>query len=184
LPLPSSEDCGSSYSREPRDRQREDHPPRQRTGGYDGRSQYSRRDVSPTRQTERGKSSSSSCSFYSEEAKERSSHHRGRRQQPAVRREYQQHTRNSNNSRHRRHSYSPPSRRGSWSSSEEQIRLPATNRRRHNRSREWPEDKPPSYRSLEIIPDRDSKHREGAGPRSVSQLPLFFQLQGRDGFWG
>lgn len=165
-PLPSSEDSRSSYSREPRDRQREDHPPRQRTGGYDGRSQYSRRDVSPTRQTERGKSSSSSCSFYSEEAKERSSHHRGRRQQPAVRREYQQHTRNSNNSRHRRHSYSPPSRRGSWSSSEEQIRLPATNRRRHNRSREWPEDKPPSYRSLEIIPDRDSKHREGAGPRS------------------
>uniref|UniRef100_A0A8C9FHZ1 Ig-like domain-containing protein n=1 Tax=Pavo cristatus TaxID=9049 RepID=A0A8C9FHZ1_PAVCR len=183
-PLPSSEDSRSSYSREPRDRQREDHPPRQRTGGYDGRPQQSRRDVSPTGQTERGKSSSGSCSFYSEETKEHSSHHRGRRQQPAVRQEYQQHTRNSNNSRHRRHSYSPPSRRGSWSSSEEQIRLPVRNRRWHNRSREWPEDKPPSYRSLEIIPDRDSKHREGAGPRSVSRLPLFFQTQGRDGFWG
>ncbi|OXB62555.1 hypothetical protein ASZ78_014501, partial [Callipepla squamata] len=186
-PLPSSGDSRSSYSQEPRDRQREDHPPRQRTGGYDGRPHHSRRDVSPTRQTERGKSSSSSCSFYSEEAKDHSSHHRGRRQQPAVRQEYQQHTRSSNNSRHRRHSYSPPSRRGSWSSSEEQIRLPATNRRRHrdrNRSREWPEDKPPSYRSLEIIPDRDSKSREGAGPRSVSQLPLFFKSRGRDGFWG
>uniref|UniRef100_A0A8B9BXH7 Ig-like domain-containing protein n=1 Tax=Anser brachyrhynchus TaxID=132585 RepID=A0A8B9BXH7_9AVES len=100
------------------------------------------------------------------EPRERSGHHRDWRQQPAGRREYQQHTGRSSNSGHRRHSYSPPSRRGSWSSSEEHNRLPATNRRRRNRSREWPEDKPPSYRSLEIIPDRDSKHRDGAGLRS------------------
>uniref|UniRef100_A0A8B9BWF0 Ig-like domain-containing protein n=1 Tax=Anser brachyrhynchus TaxID=132585 RepID=A0A8B9BWF0_9AVES len=165
-PLPSSGDSRSSYSREPRDRQREDYPQRQRTGGYSGRPQHSRRDVSPTRRTERAKSSSSSCSFYSEEPRERSGHHRDWRQQPAGRREYQQHTGRSSNSGHRRHSYSPPSRRGSWSSSEEHNRLPATNRRRRNRSREWPEDKPPSYRSLEIIPDRDSKHRDGAGLRS------------------
>ncbi|KFQ98416.1 Immunoglobulin-like domain-containing receptor 1, partial [Nipponia nippon] len=162
-PLPSSGDSHSSYSREPWDRQREDHRQMQRTGGYNGRPQHSRRDVSPPRQAERGKSSSSNCSFYPEEAKERSSHWR---QEPAGRREYQHHTRRSNNSGGRRHSYSPPSRRGSWSSSEEQVRLPATNRKRRHRPREWPEDKPPSYRSLEVIPGQDKKHKSSAGPRS------------------
>lgn len=176
LALPSSEDSHSSYSREPWDRQREDHPQRQRTGGYNGRPQHSRRDVSPPRQADRGKSSSSSCSFYPEEAKERFSHHRGWRQEPARRRDYQHHTRRSNNSGQRRHSYSPPSRRGSWSSSEEQVRLPATNRRRRHQSREWPEDKPPSYRSLEVIPGQEKKHKGSAGPRSVSQLPFCFPI--------
>ena len=175
-PLPSSGDSHSSYSREPWERQRQDHPQRQRTGGYNGRPQHSRRDVSPPRQAERGKSSSSSCSFYPEEAKERSSHHHGWRQEPAGRRDYQHHTRKSNNSGQRRHSYSPPSRRGSWSSSEEQVRLPVTNRRRRHRSREWPEDKPPSYRSLDIIPGQDKKHKGSAGPRSVSQLPFCFLI--------
>uniref|UniRef100_A0A8C0BJ09 Immunoglobulin like domain containing receptor 1 n=1 Tax=Buteo japonicus TaxID=224669 RepID=A0A8C0BJ09_9AVES len=164
-PLPSSGDSHSSYNREPWDRQQENHPQRQRTGGYNGRPQHSRRDVSPPRQAERGKSSSSSCSFYPEEAKERS-----------RRRDYQHHTRRSNNSGQRRHSYSPPSRRGSWSSSEEQVRLPVTNRRLRHRSREWPEDKPPSYRSLEIIPGQDKKHKGSAGPRSVSQLPFYFPI--------
>ncbi|XP_010144468.1 PREDICTED: immunoglobulin-like domain-containing receptor 1, partial [Buceros rhinoceros silvestris] len=164
--LPSSGDSHSSYSREPWDRQQEDRPQRQRTGGYNGRPQHSRRDVSPPRQAERGKSSSSSCSFYPEEAKERSSHHHGWRQEPAERRDYEHHTRRSNNSGQRRHSYSPPSRRGSWSSSEEHVRLPATNRRRRDRSREWPEDKPPSYRSLEVIPSQEKKHKGSAGPRS------------------
>ncbi|XP_010154512.1 PREDICTED: immunoglobulin-like domain-containing receptor 1, partial [Eurypyga helias] len=143
-PLPSSGDSHSSYSQEPWDRQREDHPQRQRTGGYNGRPQHSRQDVSPLRRAERGKSSSSSSSFYPEEAKERSRHHHGQR----------------------RHSYSPPSRRGSCSSSEEQARLPASNRRRRHRSREWPEDKPPSYRSLEIIPGQEKKHKGNTGPRS------------------
>ncbi|GAB0177666.1 immunoglobulin-like domain-containing receptor 1 [Grus japonensis] len=92
--LPSSGGSHSSYSREPWDRQREDHPQRQRTGGYSDRPQHSRRDVSPPR----GKSSSSSCSFYPEEAKERSSHHRGWRQEPRGRQDYQHHTRRSNNS--------------------------------------------------------------------------------------
>nr|XP_027305398.2 LOW QUALITY PROTEIN: immunoglobulin-like domain-containing receptor 1 [Anas platyrhynchos] len=159
-PLPSSGDSRSSYSREPRDRQREDYPQRQRTGGYTSRPQHSRRDASPPRRTQRGKSSSSSCGFYSEEPRERPGHHRG------GRREYQQHAGRSNSSGQRRHSYSPPSRRGSWSSSEEHDHVPATNRRRRNRSRDWPEDKPPSYRSLEIIPDRGSKHRDGVGLRS------------------
>ncbi|KFZ50908.1 Immunoglobulin-like domain-containing receptor 1, partial [Antrostomus carolinensis] len=154
-PLPSSGDSHSSYSREPWDRQREDHPQRQRTGGYNGRPQYSRRDVS------------SSSSFYPEEAKERSGHHRGWRQESPGRRDYEHHTKRSDNhSGQRRHSYSPPSRRGSWSSSEEQVRLPATNRKRRHRAREWPEDKPPSYRSLEVIPGQDKKHKDSAGPRS------------------
>ncbi|NXU75419.1 ILDR1 protein, partial [Oreotrochilus melanogaster] len=168
LPSPSSGDSHSGYSREPWDRQREDHPQRQRTGGYNGRPQHPRRDMSPPRQAERGKSSSSSCVSYPEEAKERSDHHRGWRQEPAERREYQHHAGRSNNPGHQRHSYSPPSRRGSWSSSEEPVPLPATNRRqrRRRRSREWPEDKPPSYRSLEVIPGQDKKHKSNAGPRS------------------
>ncbi|NWX19407.1 ILDR1 protein, partial [Aegotheles bennettii] len=164
LPLPSSGDSHSSYSREPWDRQREDHPQRQRMGGYNGRPQHSRWDVSPPRQAEKGKSSSSSSSFYPEETKERSNHHRGGRQEPAGRREHQHHTRRSNNSG--QHNYSPPSRRGSWSSSEEQVRVPATNRRRQHHSREWPEEKPPSYRSLEVIPHQDKKHKDSARPRS------------------
>ncbi|XP_039415801.1 immunoglobulin-like domain-containing receptor 1 [Corvus cornix cornix] len=164
-PLPSSGDSHSSYSQEPWDRQRDDHPQRQRTGGYNGRPQQSRRDVSPPRQAERGRSSSSS--FYPEEAKERSSHHRGGRQEPGGRREYEHHAGRSNYSGQRRHSYSPPSRRGSWSSSEERVHVPVSNRRQRNRrSREWPEDKPPSYRSLEIIPAQDKKHKGSAGTRS------------------
>ncbi|XP_051463886.1 immunoglobulin-like domain-containing receptor 1 [Apus apus] len=163
LPLPSSGDSHSSYSREAWDRQREDRPPRQRTGGYNGRPPHSGRDVSPPRQAER---SSSSSSFYPGEAKERSNHHHGWRQEPTGRRDYQHHLGRSDNSGQRRNSYSPPPRRGSWSSSEEQVRLPAANRKRRQRSREWPEDKPPSYRSLEVIPGQDKKHKNGAGPRS------------------
>ncbi|XP_037992914.1 immunoglobulin-like domain-containing receptor 1 [Motacilla alba alba] len=164
-PLPRSGDSHSSYSQEPWDRQREDHPQRQRTGGYNDRPQHSRRDVSPPRQAERGKGSSS---FYPEETKERSNHYRGGRQEFGGRREYEHHAGRSNYSGQRRHSYSPPSsRRGSWSSSEEQVRLPVSNRRRRNhRSREWPEEKPPSYRSLEIIPAQDKKHKGSAGTRS------------------
>ncbi|NXI98199.1 ILDR1 protein, partial [Psophia crepitans] len=163
-PLPSSGGSHSSYSREPWDRQREDHPQRQRAGRYNDRPQYSRRGVSPPRGTERG--SSSSGSFYPEEAKEHSNHHRGWRQEPTERQDYQHYTGRSNNSGQRRHSYSPPSRRGSWSSSEEPARLPAANRRRRHRSREWPEDKPPSYRSLDVIPGQDKKHKDSARPRS------------------
>uniref|UniRef100_A0A8B9F0A8 Immunoglobulin like domain containing receptor 1 n=1 Tax=Amazona collaria TaxID=241587 RepID=A0A8B9F0A8_9PSIT len=173
-PLPSSGDSHSSYSREPWDRQQEDHPQRQRTDGYNGRPLHSRRDVSPPRQADRGRGSSSSCSFYLEEAKERSGHHHGGRQEPPGRRDYQHHTSRSNSSGQRRHSYSPPSRQGSWSSSEEQAHVPVTNRRRRSRSRERPEDKPPSYRSLEIVPGQDKKHKGSAGPRSVSQLPFHF----------
>uniref|UniRef100_A0A8V5G7J8 Uncharacterized protein n=1 Tax=Melopsittacus undulatus TaxID=13146 RepID=A0A8V5G7J8_MELUD len=175
-PLPSSGDSHSSYSREPWDRQQEDHPQRQRIDGYNGRPLHSRRDASPPSQADRGRGSSSNCSFYPEEAKERSGHHRGGRQEPAGRRDYQHHTSRSNSSGQRRHSYSPPSRKGSWSSSEEQVHLPVTNRRRRSRSREWPEDKPPSYRSLEIIPGQDKKHKGSARPRSVSQLPFHFLI--------
>ncbi|NWI28681.1 ILDR1 protein, partial [Sula dactylatra] len=167
-PLPSSGDSHSSYSQEPWDRQQEDRPQRQRTGGYNGRPHHSRRDVSPPRQAERGKSSSSSCSFYAEEAKERSSPHCGWRKEPGGRRDYQHHSGRSNSPGQQWHSHSgaATSRRGSWSSSEEQVRPPANNRRRQHRSREWPEDKPPSYRSLEVIPGGDKKHKGSAEPRS------------------
>ncbi|KGL75389.1 Immunoglobulin-like domain-containing receptor 1, partial [Tinamus guttatus] len=104
--------------------------------GYNSRPWRPRQDASPVRHAERGKSSNSSG------------------------------TRRPAGSGERRHSYSPPSRRGSWSSSEEQVRLPAANRKRHRRARDRPEDKPPSYRSLEILPDQDSKHGESAEPRS------------------
>ncbi|NWI10519.1 ILDR1 protein, partial [Crypturellus soui] len=161
-PQHPSGDFHSTHIRESWDRQQEDRPPRQ---GYNGRPWRPRQDVSPVRHAERGKNSSSS-SFYPEESKERSNYHREPREPPAARRDYQQHARRANGSGQRRHSYSPPSRRGSWSSSEEPVRPPPSNRKRHRRTRDRPEDKPPSYRSLEIIPDRDSKHGESAEPRS------------------
>ncbi|NXA40713.1 ILDR1 protein, partial [Eudromia elegans] len=156
-------DFHSAHSREPWDRQQEERLPRQ---GYNGRPWRPRQDESPVRHAEKGKSSSSSSSFYPEESKERSSYNHDRREPPVGRRDYEHHTRRADGSGHRRHSYSPPSRRGSWSSSEEQVRLPAANRKRHRRSRDRTEEKPPSYRSLEIIPDRDGKHRDSAEPRS------------------
>ncbi|KFP29754.1 Immunoglobulin-like domain-containing receptor 1, partial [Colius striatus] len=160
-PLPSSGDSHSSYSREPWDRQRDDHPQRHRTGGYNGRPQHSRRDASPPRQADKSKSSNSSS--YSEETKERSSHHRGWRQEASGRRDYQHHTKMSSNSGQRRHSYSPPSRRGSWSSSEDHAPVLEKSRRRRHRSPEWAEDKPPSYLSLEIIPGQDKKQKGSTG---------------------
>ncbi|NWY01945.1 ILDR1 protein, partial [Nothoprocta ornata] len=156
-------DFHSSRGREPWARQQEERAARQ---GYDGRPWRPRQDASPVRHADRAKSSSSSSSFYPEESKERSGQQREPREPPAGRRDYQHHARRAEGSGHRPRSYSPPSRRGSWSSSEEQVRVPAANRKRHRRSRERPEDKPPSYRSLEVIPDRDGKHRDGAEPRS------------------
>ncbi|XP_039600556.1 immunoglobulin-like domain-containing receptor 1a [Polypterus senegalus] len=56
--------------------------------------------------------------------------------------------------RRRQRSYSPPGRRGSWSSDDDSSRAAGNNRRRNkDHSAEWPE-KPPSYRSIEILPDR------------------------------
>ena len=73
----------------------------------------------------------------------------------------------------RRHrSYSPPLPSGlsSWSSEEEKERQPrswGTHRRRPH-SPNWPEEKPPSYRSLDVIPGKNGRKKGNVERRSVS----------------
>ncbi|OCT93659.1 hypothetical protein XELAEV_18011334mg [Xenopus laevis] len=66
----------------------------------------------------------------------------------------------SRSQRHRR-SYSPPHRRDSWSS-EDETRNNQRGRGRRERSYEWPEEKPPSYKSLEICAGKAPTQRPGA----------------------
>ncbi|KAE8621279.1 hypothetical protein XENTR_v10004748 [Xenopus tropicalis] len=63
----------------------------------------------------------------------------------------------SRSQRHRR-SYSPPHRHDSWSSEDEGHHNPG---RRGRRSYEWPEDKPPSYKSLDICTGKAPTQRAG-----------------------
>ncbi|KAJ6662243.1 hypothetical protein lerEdw1_012406 [Lerista edwardsae] len=71
-------------------------------------------------------------------------------------------------SRRRHRSYSPPSRRESWSSTDEEYARTQRNSRRHGERRypDWPEDKPPSYRSVEITPAKKTRSpREQQSPQ-------------------
>lgn len=71
--------------------------------------------------------------------------------------------------RRRHRSYSPPLPSGpsSWSSEEEKESLPRNwgAQRRHNRHRRrsqspnWPEEKPPSYRSLDVTPGKNNRKK-------------------------
>ncbi|XP_012587337.1 PREDICTED: immunoglobulin-like domain-containing receptor 1 [Condylura cristata] len=66
--------------------------------------------------------------------------------------------------RRRPRSYSPPLPSGlsSWSSEEEKERQPrrwGAHPRRRSRSPNWPEEKPPSYRSLDVIPDKNGRKK-------------------------
>lgn len=81
--------------------------------------------------------------------------------------------------RRRRHrSYSPPLPSGpsSWSSEEEKESLPrnwgAQHRHRHRRRRSqspnWPEEKPPSYRSLDVTPGKNNRKKGNVERRLVS----------------
>lgn len=77
--------------------------------------------------------------------------------------------------RRRPRSYSPPLPSGlsSWSSEEEKERQPrsrsrGTRRRRRSHSPNWPEEKPPSYRSLDVIPGKNGRKKGSVERRSVS----------------
>uniref|UniRef100_A0A8D0FZ98 Immunoglobulin like domain containing receptor 1 n=1 Tax=Sphenodon punctatus TaxID=8508 RepID=A0A8D0FZ98_SPHPU len=127
--------------RRPLDRRQNQHAAdRQRDGSYGSRHQNSRRDIYPSRRSAHGRNSDDS---YSEEARRE---RRGSRSDHRAR---------------RHHSYSPPSRQDSWSSEEERERFRGSYRQhRHCRSPDWPEEKPPSYRSLEVIPGKGDKYRD------------------------
>ncbi|XP_045706723.1 immunoglobulin-like domain-containing receptor 1 isoform X3 [Phyllostomus hastatus] len=71
----------------------------------------------------------------------------------------------------RRHrSYSPPLPSGlsSWSSEEEKERQPRSwgAHRRRSHSPNWPEEKPPSYRSLDVIPGKNGRKKGNVERRS------------------
>lgn len=75
--------------------------------------------------------------------------------------------------RRRHRSYSPPLPSGlsSWSSEEEKERQPrgwGAPRRHCSHSPNWPEEKPPSYRSLDVIPGKNGRKKGSVERRSVS----------------
>ncbi|XP_019404348.1 PREDICTED: immunoglobulin-like domain-containing receptor 1 [Crocodylus porosus] len=164
-------DSYSSYEQGSWDRWRDQHPRRQRDASYNSRHQSSRWDTSPTRQPERGRNGGNFNSYSGEgEIRGCSGRHYDSRPPASGRRDYQRPIRRSNNSenwkRRRPRSYSPPSGRESWSSMDDREHSPGTRRPRHHRSPNWPEDKPPSYRSLEIIPTKSGKPRNSTGQQS------------------
>uniref|UniRef100_A0A8C6W6M6 Immunoglobulin-like domain containing receptor 1 n=1 Tax=Nannospalax galili TaxID=1026970 RepID=A0A8C6W6M6_NANGA len=64
--------------------------------------------------------------------------------------------------RRRHRSYSPPSGPSSWSSEEEKEQMPRNwgdQHRRRSHSPNWPEEKPPSYRSLDVTPGKNGKKK-------------------------
>lgn len=91
-----------------------------------------------------------------------------RPRRPSPRENAQRHPRR----RHR--SYSPPLPSGlsSWSSEEdEKERRPrswGTHHRRSSYSSNWPEEKPPSYRSLDVMPGKNGRKKGSVERRSVS----------------
>ncbi|CAI5773013.1 immunoglobulin-like domain-containing receptor 1 [Podarcis lilfordi] len=165
LSLDEEDDSYSSYDREVRNRPRDRIVERQRAGSHYDRSRSSRPDLSPILH---GRNSSDS--YPEEDRRERSARHPSDRRYSGQRayRPLSQRSRDSyRQGRRRRHrSCSPPSRRESWSSSDEYERFQGNSRQhRQRRSPDWPE-KPPSYRSVEIIPAKGDKARSLAEQQS------------------
>ncbi|XP_004373692.1 immunoglobulin-like domain-containing receptor 1 isoform X2 [Trichechus manatus latirostris] len=92
------------------------------------------------------------------------SHHAERPRRPSPRESAQRHR------RHRPRSYSPPLPSGlsPWSSEEEKERQPRSwgAHRRRSHSPNWPEEKPPSYRSLDVLPGKNGSKKGSAERRS------------------
>ncbi|XP_067594827.1 immunoglobulin-like domain-containing receptor 1 isoform X3 [Pseudorca crassidens] len=88
--------------------------------------------------------------------------------------------------RRRHRSYSPPLPSGlsSWSSEEEEEEKerqprnwgPRRRRRRRSRSPNWPEEKPPSYRSLDVTPGKDGR-KKGSVERRSEENPCTRQVE-------
>ncbi|KAM6222618.1 immunoglobulin-like domain-containing receptor 1 isoform 3-T3 [Rhynchocyon petersi] len=94
------------------------------------------------------------------------SHFAERPRRPSPRQSAQRHRRR----RHR--SYSPPLPSGlsSWSSEEEEKERQPESRsvqsRRRSHSPNWPEEKPPSYRSLDVMPGKNGRQKGSVERRS------------------
>ncbi|XP_071994981.1 immunoglobulin-like domain-containing receptor 1 isoform X2 [Engystomops pustulosus] len=146
-----------SYSNDSdgRDRQRSD-----RSHGYrsDGRP---RRDPSPPRRRDR---TSPANDYGYDDRRGRPNYSSDRQRSPE-----QRSRRRGSPERHtprRRRSHSPPSERTSWSSDDESNYR--NRRERRPRSYEWPEDKPPSYKSLDVTTGK-SKNQRNAADRGSSR---------------
>ncbi|XP_076974289.1 immunoglobulin-like domain-containing receptor 1 isoform X4 [Tamandua tetradactyla] len=132
-----------------------------------GRHQSSRPNSSPTPWSDRD---SLSDGLSSSEGRRRPSrprlrsHYPERPRRPSPRESTQRHRRR----RHRSCSPPLPSGRSSWSSEEEKERRPQSWGAHRHRSQppNWPEEKPPSYRSLDVIPGKDSRKKGSVERRS------------------
>ncbi|KAM9225100.1 immunoglobulin-like domain-containing receptor 1 isoform 2-T2 [Dugong dugon] len=107
--------------------------------------------------------SSSEAHWWSSRPSPRS-HRAERPRRPSPRESAQRHR------RHRPRSYSPPLPSGlsPWSSEEEKERQPRSwgARRRRSHSPNWPEEKPPSYRSLDVLPGKNGSKKGSVERRS------------------
>ncbi|XP_073433237.1 immunoglobulin-like domain-containing receptor 1 isoform X1 [Dendrobates tinctorius] len=119
-----------------------------------------RRDLSPPRRRER---TSPSDDYGYEDRRGRSNHTSDRQRSPE--REQRSRRRGSpERYTRRRRSHSPPSDRNSLSSDDESHYR--DRRERRTRSYEWPEDKPPSYKSLDITTGKSKNPRIAAARQS------------------
>nr|XP_027791898.1 immunoglobulin-like domain-containing receptor 1 isoform X2 [Marmota flaviventris] len=132
-----------------------------------GRRHHSRRNGSPTPPwSDRG---SLSDGFSSSEARWQPSHPppRSHWERPSRRRPRESVPRRG---RRRASSCSPPPPSGfsSWSSEEEKERPPRSwgTRRHRSQSPNWPEEKPPSYRSLDVTPGKNGRKKGSVERRS------------------
>ncbi|XP_029434676.1 immunoglobulin-like domain-containing receptor 1 isoform X2 [Rhinatrema bivittatum] len=156
---PRSSGGSSSHNRVSRERQHENRPYSQREEAYHSGHYSSRRDASPIRRQDRGSYSDDSycdgprgrpnCRSNRRWSPDRRKNRSGRRGSPER----------TLGPRGRRRSYSPPSRHGSWSSDEDRDRPRGRSRRRDGHHSEWPEEKPPSYRSLDITVGKSHNYR-------------------------
>ncbi|XP_004436567.1 PREDICTED: immunoglobulin-like domain-containing receptor 1 isoform X1 [Ceratotherium simum simum] len=132
-----------------------------------GRYRSSRLSGSPTPWSDRDSLSDGPSSS---EARWRPSHPRlrsrypERPRRPSPREGAQRHRRR----RHRSYSPPPPSGLSSWSSDDERERPPWSRgaRRRRSQSPTWPEEKPPSYRSLDVTPGKNGRKKGSVERRS------------------
>ncbi|XP_031310720.1 immunoglobulin-like domain-containing receptor 1 isoform X3 [Camelus dromedarius] len=135
-----------------------------------GRHRGSRRRGSPTPWLDRDSLSDGSLSSEARWRPNRPplrSRYPERARRPSPRGSFQGHPRR----RHRSYSPPPPSGLSSWSWSSEEAkeeRQPRNRgaRRRRSRSPNWPEEKPPSYRSLDVSPGKDGRKKGSVERRS------------------
>ncbi|XP_075053443.1 immunoglobulin-like domain-containing receptor 1 [Mixophyes fleayi] len=137
-----------------------DRPRGDRSRGYrrdppsDGRS---RRDLSPPRRYERG---SPRDDFAYDDHRNRVNYSSERRRSPE--RDQRSRRRGSPDRYSRRRSHSPPYERNSWSSDEDSQHTRGR-RERRPRSYEWPEDRPPSYKSIDLTVGKGRNRQADSG---------------------